>query len=340
MDTKVKEGVMVDAKSVHTQLKRLKFDTRGWGRAEINELPNILSPDEKIYECVNGLYEGGFALLVATNVRVLLVDKKPLNFLTVEDLRFDMINQIDYNHRLMGASITISTGYKTLKFTSYNKPRLRKLINHVQDRMSEIKKEENEHQENQKQHLAAINQQLQSYLLAQHQQFLQLQQQQAQGFPAQFQPVKPSPELSDYLFAQSLMQQFGNKADDEQKQKPVETEQEKPTLLAAAKPTSVDDLYDEGYREIFGKHSQSSHAAVQDIEPASLTGYWQDAMKDNSGQAIAIPLQTKNLEVNPLRIAYSKLPMMLRNRKFGRPSLHAHSQSAPSATIQPQTAIQ
>ncbi|HET7320693.1 MAG TPA: PH domain-containing protein [Candidatus Saccharimonadales bacterium] len=331
---------MVDAKSVHTQLRRLKFDTRGWGRAEINELPNILSPDEKIYECVNGIYDGGFALLVATSVRVLLIDKKPLNFLTVEDLRFDMINQIDYNHRLMGASITISTGYKTLKFTSYNKPRLRKLINHVQDRMSEIKKEENEHQENQKQHLAAINQQLQAYLLAQHQQFLQLQQQQTQGAPAPFQPVKPSPELSDYLFAQSLMQQFGNKADDMQKEKPVEAEQEKAPLLAAAEPRpahadSTNDLYDEGYREIFGKRLQDVPAVKQEV--ASFPGYWQDALKDNG---LAAPLQTKNLEVNPLRIAYSKLPMMLRNRKFGRPSFHAHSQSAPSATIQPQTATQ
>lgn len=329
---------MVDAKSVHTQLKRLKFDIRGWGRAEINELPNILSPDEKIYECVNGIYEGGFALLVATNVRVLLVDKKPLNFLTVEDLRFDMINQIDYNHRLMGASITISTGYKTLKFTSYNKPRLRKLISHVQDRMSEIKKEENEHQENQKQHLAAINQQLQSYLLAQHQQFLQLQQQQAQGAPAQFQPVKPSPELSDYLFAQSLMQQFGNKSDDEQKEKPVEAREDNPAMLATAKlpqaaaSTGMDDLYDEGYREIFGKHATSAPKQ----QDASFSNYWQD-------KAVAsepAPLQTKNLEVNPLGIAYSKLPMMLRNRKFGRPAFHAHSQSAPSPAIQPQTVTQ
>ena len=126
---------------------------------------------------VNGIYEGGFALLVATDVRVLLIDKKPLNYLTVEDLRFDMINEMDYNHRLLGAAISIATGNKNLKFRSYNQPRLRKLIGHVQHSMADIKRQQNTHQEGQNQHLEQINQQLQSYLMAQQQQQLQLQQQ-------------------------------------------------------------------------------------------------------------------------------------------------------------------
>ena len=83
--------------------------------------PTIILPDEEIFECVNGIYEGGFALLVATDVRVLLIDKKPLNYLTVEDLRFDMINEIDYNHRVFGAHVDITTGNRELKFRSYNR---------------------------------------------------------------------------------------------------------------------------------------------------------------------------------------------------------------------------
>jgi len=319
---------MVDARSVHTQLKRIKFSANAWGRAEVKELPGILSPDEKIYECVNGTYEGGFALLVSTDMRVLLIDKKPLNFLTVEDLRFDMINQIDYNHRLMGATIIINTGYKTLKFTSWNQDRLRKLITHVQDRMSEIKKEAAEHQENQKQHLAAINQQLQAYLLAQHQQLMQFQQQKAQDPNAQLQPVKPSPELSDYLFAQSLLTQFAGRSNDTKlepsRPEPAgEEKSEQPSPKAevrekaTASPASPSELYSEGYQEIFGKA-----ARPQQMSRASDTSTMATAqITDTQGLS-------RSLEVNPLKIAYSKLPMMLRNRKFGRPSLHAHSQSS------------
>ena len=66
---------MVDKREVDKQLKGLGFKTYGWGKGEVNELHNILLPDEKIYECANGIYEGGFALLVATDVRVLLVKR-------------------------------------------------------------------------------------------------------------------------------------------------------------------------------------------------------------------------------------------------------------------------
>ena len=172
---------MVSAESVEKQLKRLKFNIHGWGRSEVRELHRILMEGEEVYECVNGMYEGGFALLVATDSRVLLIDKKPLNYLTVEDLRFDMINELDYSHRLLGAHITISAGSKSLTFKSYNQPRLRKLITHVQHCMAESKKSLSAGQQDQKQHLEQINQQLQAYLIAQHQQQETLREQLAQA---------------------------------------------------------------------------------------------------------------------------------------------------------------
>ncbi|HSX47612.1 MAG TPA: PH domain-containing protein, partial [Patescibacteria group bacterium] len=92
-------------------------------------------------------------------MRVLLVDKKPLNYLTVEDMRFDMISEMDYSHRLLGATISISSGDKNLRFRSYNQARLRKLIGHVQHCMAESKKRIDTHQEGQVQHLEQINKQ-------------------------------------------------------------------------------------------------------------------------------------------------------------------------------------
>jgi hypothetical protein len=296
---------MVTEESIHAQLKALGFKTFGWGKAEVSELHNILLPDEEIFECVNGLYEGGFALLLATDIRVLLVDKKPLNYLTVEDLRFDMINEIDYNHRLFGAYITIATGSKMLKFTSYNQPRLRKLIGHVQHAMAEIKKTVVGHQEGQNQHLEQINQQLQTYLIAQYQQQQKLHEQ-LQTFQASqgavplpsaiSQPIKPSPELADYLYAQGLLaeaklQQTPAPTADIQ----VATQEAPPQAIQPAeyapKRDELAELYAEGMQEIFGKKDQPA-AATQKTLP-------------------------KSLEVNPMKVAYSKLPMVLRNRKFG-----------------------
>ena len=283
---------MVTRESIEEQLKEIGFNYRGWGRTEISELPHIILPDEEIYECVNGFYEGGFAMLVATDVRVILIDKKPLRYLTVEDLRFDMISEIDYSRRLLAAQISISTGTKNLRFISINQPKLRKLIGHVQHCMAENKKKQAEHSEDQKLHLEQINQQLQAYLLAQHQQQQKIQEYLVKGGekPKQIidmEPLKPDPELSDYLYAQSLLAEHQRQG-------------------GRVSPSS-EELYSEGIQEVFGNRDRTE-AGQQQRPP----------------HHIPIP----GLEVNPLSVAYSKLPLAMRNKKFGRPSFHAHSQQS------------
>lgn len=304
---------MVDPKIVAKQLKALKFGGTAWNQAELKELPHIIHDGEQISECVNGFYEGGVALLVATELRVLLIDKKPFNFLTVEDLRFDMINEIDYSHRLFGASIIISTGSKTLRFSSLNQGRLRHLITLVQEHMSQSKVEQAKKVDTQQQHLEEINKQLQMYLMAQHQQL----QKQVEGgdktqTAAQSSGPRPSPELADYLFAQRLLENFyqnqGGGGQPPAGSQPAQSQpqpESQPTSAEPQKPISQRELVDDARREIFNK--QVSQTPTEDKFVYS-------------GQ-----------EVNPLKVAYSKLPMMLRNRKFGRPSLHAHSQQTAAA---------
>lgn len=338
---------MVSQKSVTAQLKKIGFSQHAWGRAEVKELPNILLPDEEIFECVNGTYEGGFALLVATDIRVLLIDKKPFNYLTIEDLRFDMINEIDYNHRAFGAYVDVSTGNRDLKFRSYNQQRLRRLIHHVQRRMAEIKRRQDTHQEGQNQHLEQINDRLQAYLIAQYQHQQQLQErlrdaQQMSGTP----PVnagsavipeapRPSPELSDYLLAQGLLAKHREQTGAQPSNpvpaaNPAAAGTELPGPGARGVPGSDrDDMYADGVREVFGNHS----VAPPDLD-VSVTG---GAAAPQGGHGhIHLPAPHVSFDINPLKVAYSKLPLAMRNRRFGRPSLHAHSQAGePLAQPQP-----
>jgi hypothetical protein len=60
-------------KQLEDQLKRIGCNYRFWGRAEIRELAYVLLPNEQVKHCVNGSYDGGFALIAATDQRVLLV---------------------------------------------------------------------------------------------------------------------------------------------------------------------------------------------------------------------------------------------------------------------------
>src|ERR1700733_4215990 len=99
---------MVSLQSVEEQLKRLGCNFKFWGRAEIKELSVVLMPDEAIAQCTNGHYEGGFALLVATDRRIILIDRKPM-FLTLEAISYDMIAEINFNHRLIDSTIRIFT---------------------------------------------------------------------------------------------------------------------------------------------------------------------------------------------------------------------------------------
>jgi hypothetical protein len=129
---------MVSLHEVETQLQHVGCNFKIWGRAEIRELSNVLMPDEKIAQAVNGTYEGGFAMLVVTTYRVLLVDRKPM-LLTIEDIRYDMMAEVDFSNRLLGASIRIFTPMRNLVFNSWSNTRLRKCVNYIQQRVMEIR---------------------------------------------------------------------------------------------------------------------------------------------------------------------------------------------------------
>lgn len=129
---------MISLSQVEDQLKKVGCNFRFWGRPEIRELCNILIPGETIAKAINGRYENGFAMLCVTDHRVLLIDKKPM-FLTLEDIRFDMIAEIDFNAQLMDGTVKIITPNRTLVFTSWNQGRLRQALNYMQQRVSEIR---------------------------------------------------------------------------------------------------------------------------------------------------------------------------------------------------------
>lgn len=129
---------MISAKAVSQQLRRVGCNYTLWGRTEVGELASILMDDEQILQAVNGYYDGGFALLCTTNYRVLLVDKKPLA-LTVEDLRYDMIAEVDYGSRIITSVLHIYTPLRTLDFTSWSMDRLRNSMNYIQQRVMELR---------------------------------------------------------------------------------------------------------------------------------------------------------------------------------------------------------
>lgn len=131
---------MITAAEVDQQLKDVGVSRSFWGRAELAELQHILMPGEKIQGCLNGHYENGLAVLCATDQRLLLIDKK-LFHLSVEDLRYDMIAEVDYGAQLITGTIRICTPTKVLAFTTFKPKLLRVMASFIQQRVIEIRQQ-------------------------------------------------------------------------------------------------------------------------------------------------------------------------------------------------------
>jgi hypothetical protein len=129
---------MVTSHEVQRQLKAIGADFSFWGRAEAAELEHVLVPGENIRYCLNGRYEGGFAMLCITDQRIILIDKKPF-YLTLEDVRYDMVSEVDFSQRLLNATIQICTVNKKLIFTAWKAKLLRQATAYLQNRVMEFR---------------------------------------------------------------------------------------------------------------------------------------------------------------------------------------------------------
>ncbi|HET7528925.1 MAG TPA: PH domain-containing protein [Candidatus Saccharimonadales bacterium] len=130
---------MVHPSIIEARLGELRFKASRWFQAEINELQHILMDHEKIIALACGRYFGSFALLVATDQRLLLIDKRVF-FMNYEDTRYDMISEIDFNSQFYSATLTVFTVNKTHRFTSVkHRQQLRDITNYVQKRVAQLR---------------------------------------------------------------------------------------------------------------------------------------------------------------------------------------------------------
>lgn len=131
---------MVDRREIERQLQEIGMNFKWWGRGESKELERVIEPGETIMHCLNGRYEGGFAMLCVTDRRLVLIDKKPL-YLSLEDISYDMISEVDFDGRLIDSTITVFSITKQLRFTSLKGEKLRQATSYLQRRVIELRQQ-------------------------------------------------------------------------------------------------------------------------------------------------------------------------------------------------------
>lgn len=135
---------MVHISVIQSQLTKLGIQLTRWFTPELKELQHILMENEKIIAAAPGRYFSGLALLVATDLRLLLIDKRTF-FMTIEDTRYDMVSEIDFSSRFYDLTVHIFTLNKQHNFTSIRyRKQLRDLCGYVQQRVWELRQVQQE----------------------------------------------------------------------------------------------------------------------------------------------------------------------------------------------------
>ncbi len=129
---------MIDPETVEQQLKDIGIPRMPMCRAELNQLPSIMVPGEVIEHLMAGIYLGGYAIMVATNRRLLVIDKK-VGGIVIEDVPYDMIAEVEYVHTPFKSETIIFARSKKVKFRAFRGTHVREFTEYLQQRMMEVR---------------------------------------------------------------------------------------------------------------------------------------------------------------------------------------------------------
>jgi general stress protein 26 len=99
---------------VKQELREAGVTGYGLMKSESRYLPQIIHEDEHIMGVVYGQYGGGSAMLVATDHRVIFLDRKPL-FTTMDELTYDVVSGVKLNRS--GFIITVMLHTRIADYT-------------------------------------------------------------------------------------------------------------------------------------------------------------------------------------------------------------------------------
>lgn len=126
---------MPSAEAITNAIRSLSGAEKFLGRREIKELPSILWEDELPEKIVQGMYNNASGLLVATNKRLIFIDKG-LFSLKVEDFPYDKITSIQYSTGLLMGAIEIYASGNKAEIKGVSKDQVKPFAEYVRARIT------------------------------------------------------------------------------------------------------------------------------------------------------------------------------------------------------------
>lgn len=101
------------------ELRKLGVSKLGLLRMESRYLPKIIHPDEVIKAVVYGRSSDGFAMLVATDRRIIFLDRKPM-FVKEDEITYDVVSGVSHSQAGVGSTVVLNTRIKNYKIRTFN----------------------------------------------------------------------------------------------------------------------------------------------------------------------------------------------------------------------------
>ncbi|MDQ5885738.1 MAG: bPH 3 protein [Patescibacteria group bacterium] len=120
-------------------MKRLGATKLELFSSEANYLHKVIHHEEQIGGLSFGHHESGYCMLVATNRRVVFLDKKPF-FANVDDITYDVVSGVSFGHAGFGSTLTLHTRIKDFKLMTMNDKSAKIFVDYVQLRCLEHEK--------------------------------------------------------------------------------------------------------------------------------------------------------------------------------------------------------
>ena len=122
---------------IREELKKVGVSRYGLAKSESRYLPHIIHQTEKIGGVVYGWYENGMAMIIATDKRVIFLDKKPL-FTTKDEITYDVVSGVRIDVGALYTSATLHTRVKDYSLKYVNPGCAKTFVKYIESQRLEV----------------------------------------------------------------------------------------------------------------------------------------------------------------------------------------------------------
>jgi len=103
-------------RDIQLQLAELGATRSQLKQREVLELPKVLFETEIVKAFVIGFYDGGYGMMVATDLRLLFIDVMPFGRVKVDDVPYNMVGSTALQLGMLFGTVTVFARANTYKF--------------------------------------------------------------------------------------------------------------------------------------------------------------------------------------------------------------------------------